>query len=132
MQTSEYKNIYLNEQTHFFYKTTHSIILTLIKKHLQSRGKLKILDAGCGTGLLTQKLGFLGQVWGVDISVSALSFAKKRGLSRLNRASIDSLPFSGKKFDLITCVDVLYHTKVNDKKAIKEFCRVLKPGGTLV
>jgi 2-polyprenyl-3-methyl-5-hydroxy-6-metoxy-1,4-benzoquinol methylase len=79
MEITEYKNIFDNEKSHFFYVANHGIVLSFVKK-FKSRGKVNILDAGCGTGLLAKKLEEFGDVWGIDISPIAVNFAKIRGL----------------------------------------------------
>src|SRR3990167_3919151 len=130
MQTHEYQNIFKNEGTHFYYLSTHRLILHLIRKATKKRN-LKILDAGCGTGLFTKKLNKFGDVFGVDIHPEAIKLAKQRNI-KVKKASINKLPFKSSTFDLITTIDVLYHRSVNDRKAIQEFYRILKPGGILI
>lgn len=133
MQISEYKNIFEHEDSHFFYKGTHRIILEILDKYLSKKKELAILDAGCGTGLLLKKLKKFGQVYGIDISNEALKFAKKRGIKNLYQASVTKLPFADKKFDLVLSIDVLYHQNVSsDQKALRELYRVLKPEGLLI
>lgn len=132
MKIQEYKNIFDNETSHFYYITNHEIILSLLKKYLpKNQHKLKILDAGCGTGLLAKKLEQFGFVTGLDISPEAIKFAKSR-IKKLVRGSVDKLPFDKNTFDAVTSLDVIYHKAVNDKKALGEFLRVLKPGGILI
>ncbi len=133
MQTSEYKNIFLNEETHFYYRGTHEIVLSLLKKNLPSGKSLKILDAGCGTGYFMQILGEFGEIWGIDINPEAIKYTKKRGIKNVELSSVEKIPFKDNFFDAIVSIDVLYHQEVgNDIKALKEFCRVLKPGGIVV
>lgn len=131
MNLNEYNNIFLNESTHFFYLSTHNLILSLLKRFTPSK-KIIILDAGAGTGLLAQRLQKYGSVKAVDISKEAVTFSKKRKID-IQQASISELPFKDKLFDVITCVDVLYHLTVkDDTKALSELHRVLKPGGVLI
>jgi SAM-dependent methyltransferase len=74
----------------------------------------------------------LGTVTGCDLSALALGFCQKRGLARLEQASVMSLPFPSEHFDMVTSFDVLYHRAVSDYiQALREFHRVLKPGGRL-
>lgn len=132
MEKEEYKNIYSHESSHFFYVSLHQLILNCISKHCKNNFPLNILDAGCGTGLLAKKMSSKGIVTGVDINDEALRFSKKRGI-KVEQASIANLPFPDNKFDLVTCIDVLYHQQVNDDiRALREFFRVLKPGGILL
>lgn len=131
MQVKEYQNIFEQENKHFYYVSIHKLFLNLVKKYGPDK-KLKILDAGCGTGMLAKKMGRLGKVTGVDISEEAVKLARKRGI-KVRQASLQSLPFSANYFDLATCVDVIYHRAVkNDQKAISELYRVLKPKGILI
>ncbi len=92
---------------------------------------MKILDAGCGTGLLTKKMEAFGDVLGIDISPEALKFTKVRKV-KTRKASVDNLPFPDNSFEVIISADVLYHQMVNDQKALEEFLRVLKPEGILI
>src|SRR5687768_16790056 len=126
MQRSEYLNIYKNEETHFYYKANHNIILSLISRYVPQK-RLKILDAGCGTGLLAKKLEKLGNVEGIDYSTEAVRFAKKRGVI-VKQGLVDKLPYNKNTFDVVVCVDVINHSWVkNEQKALEEMNRVLKP-----
>lgn len=132
MEISEYQHIYKNEGTHFYYLATHKLVLTLIQNNLNNIDKkLNILDAGCGAGLLAKHLERFGDVVGVDVNPQAIYFSSKRKI-KVVKASINKLPFKKNEFDIITSVDVIYHDQVNDKEALKELYRVLKPGGLLI
>lgn len=132
METPEYKNIFDNEESHFLYISRHNLVISLLQKYTKGKQKLKILDAGCGTGGLAKKLKEFGDVWGIDIHPDALRFSKRRGV-KVKKASVANIPFPASSFDVVVSVDVIYHRKVtNDKKALDEFFRVLKPGGMLI
>lgn len=132
MEVSEYYQTFKLEKTHFYYLANHQIIIDLIRKYLGKRQKIKILDAGCGTGLLAKKMEKFGTVLGVDVSFEALKYAKRRGIL-VKQASVTALPLKDSSFDLITCVNVIYHQEVSDdQKALDEFYRILKPGGFLI
>jgi len=131
MEISEYKNIFENEKTHFFYVSTHNLVASLISKWV-GRKELAILDAGCGTGGLMERLSRFGQVVGVDYNDEAVRYARKRGLT-IRKASLTKLPFKNNHFDLVICIDVIYHRGVGDDvAATREIRRVLKPGGILI
>ncbi|HEY4504490.1 MAG TPA: class I SAM-dependent methyltransferase [Candidatus Paceibacterota bacterium] len=132
MERSEYRTLYENENVHFYSVANHRIILTAVEKYFGKVANLNILDAGCGTGGLTEKLKRFGSVVGVDTSEEAVAFSLKRGVDA-RRASVENLPFNENTFDLVVSMDVIYHQKVgNDVKALKEFARVLRPGGILI
>ncbi|HEY9679245.1 MAG TPA: class I SAM-dependent methyltransferase [Drouetiella sp.] len=133
MDDTEYTNIAQNESNHFYYVSVHELVLGLIEQNFRSnKSQLQILDAGCGTGSLAEKMCKLGTVRAVDMHDEALRYSSSRGIN-VTKASVESLPFPDKEFDLVTSIDVIYHKFVNDDvAALKEFFRVLKPGGVLV
>lgn len=92
----------------------------------------KVLDMGCGGGLLTQFLSDLGhQVTGIDLSASSLEVAKKRDLQgriRYERADAASLPSPNDSFDVVCAMDLLEHVEAPEA-LIAEASRVLKNGG---
>ena len=93
----------------------------------------RVLDAGCGDGVLSYMLAREGaEVYGIDISREALRVAKKRcGNARFYQASIYNLPFPDKFFDHITCLEVIEHLADPDK-ALTELKRVWKGSGKIV
>lgn len=104
---------------------------SLLDKYFPRNGRLKILDAGCGPGAMLPMLAEYGDVVGVDMSDEALKYARKRG--KVVKGDITDLKFKNETFDLVVCMDVLYHTWVRDEgRALGEFNRVLKNGGLLL
>ncbi|MBI08713.1 MAG: SAM-dependent methyltransferase [Rhodospirillaceae bacterium] len=108
----------------------------LLKSHTSVTSK--VLDAGCGTGLVgtaLRRVGFTGDITGIDLSPTSLEKAEERGVYRdLQPVDFQQLPLalSDDTYDALTCVGVL--TYVLDSEAIlKEFARLVRPGGiTLV
>lgn len=93
-----------------------------------------MLDIGCGTGYWLDSMHELNyQAFGIDISKIALAYCKKRALCRIAQADASRLPFVDNTFDLVTCIDVLYHQSIShDQSALSEIFRILKPGGLAV
>jgi len=99
--------------------------------------KVRILDAGCGTGVSTEYLVHLNpeaEVVGIDISPGAIAVATERcqrsGADRvsfhnLSIYDIDQLPG---EFDLINSVGVLHHMP-DPIRGIQALAKKLKPGG---
>lgn len=99
--------------------------------------QLRLLDVGCGGGLLSEPFAALGcQVSGVDRSLPTLEAARTHAAqSRLaidyREASAEALPFDSASFDVVSCCDVLEHVDDLDK-VVQEIARVLKPGGVFL
>lgn len=93
---------------------------------------VRILDIGCGAGLLTNYLATFGHaVTGVDLSQSSLAVAREKDLTKnvaYRCANGYELPFEVEEFDVVCSMDVLEHVE-NPEKIICEASRVLKPGG---
>jgi SAM-dependent methyltransferase len=93
-----------------------------------------VLDAGCGDGKMTEELARLSDVVGCDFSREAL--LKLRGQRdrdidvNLVECDITNLPFTGKKFDLVSCVHTLSHLHSEERMlAAGHISRVVAPGG---
>lgn len=104
-----------------------------------ARQDIRILDAGCGTGVGTEYLVHLNpraQVTGIDLSAGALSVAKERchrsgatqvEFHHLSLYDADRLPG---EFDLINCVGVLHHLP-DPIRGIQSLTKKLAPGGLM-
>jgi SAM-dependent methyltransferase len=135
MNRIEYARMYEAEDRHWWYVGLHKLILATIQKESRCLGKpLKIFDAGCGTGRLCQLLADLGHsVSGCDTSDDALRFCRLRGVSDVYQADLNTIEFKPEAFDVITSIDVLYHTGISDDVAVMRRLRSgLKPGGMLI
>jgi 2-polyprenyl-6-hydroxyphenyl methylase/3-demethylubiquinone-9 3-methyltransferase len=95
---------------------------------------LRLLDIGCGGGLLAECFAREGAiVRGVDLSLSSLVAAGRHGdaggvsIDYVN-ASGDSLPFRDSSFDAVVSADFLEHVP-SLETVIAECARVLKPSG---
>jgi ubiquinone/menaquinone biosynthesis C-methylase UbiE len=92
----------------------------------------KLLDAGCGPGRGT--LAMAGETGvGLDISNEQLSLAQQSVAAELVQGDMTELPFATNSFDAVCAMYSLIHVPVEDHRdVLKEFARVLRPGGTLL
>jgi SAM-dependent methyltransferase len=101
-----------------------------------------VLDAGCGVGhwgrVIAPFLDPKATVVGVDREpewvAKAAATAKAKGLGErfsYQQSSVEQLPFDDARFDLVTCQTLLIHV-ADPRVVLKEFLRVLKPGGLLI
>jgi SAM-dependent methyltransferase len=113
-------------------------------------GSEKVLDAGCGRGLMligaAKKLGKGGRTTGCDLwttdlsgnTLAAVSMnAKSEGVSdktKIDTADIRKLPYAEASFDVVLSSFVIQNIRGPEGRelAVKELWRVLKPGGTLL
>ena len=91
----------------------------------------KIIDVGCGTGLVGEKLKAKDFINfdGLDISKDMLSIAKSRGYRNLFLGSLNKqLPVLDDAYDAAMCIGVFTHGHVSSD-GFNELCRIVKPGG---
>lgn len=132
MDAEEYRKMFLFEDFYWWYKGCHRILLNQLDRYADKSGNLNILDAGCGTGKVSELLNAYGNVKSLDVSEEALEFARLRnGKSELIKGDVRSLPFDDAAFDCIVTLDVLC-TLEDETKALKEFSRTLKKSGLLI
>ena len=123
--------MFSHQHSLWWYRGMAEINTRLLTRFAPKNKGNKILDAGCGTGGAFFYLKKFGHVIGVDVSENALRFAKTLGTVR--KGDIVKLPFRDFTFDVVVCLDVLYHRWVGDyRQALSELYRVLKPGGIVV
>lgn len=96
--------------------------------------QLRVLDVGCGGGLLAEQFAALGcKVTGIDQSIPSVDAAKAHAVSmgleiEYLQGCAEDLPFPNQYFDIVCCCDVLEHLESVDV-VIKELSCVIKPGG---
>jgi len=133
MESKEYSVMYGLEGSHWWFKGRRRIVFLQAGTYLKNKKDLKILDIGCGTGIMMKNFEKYGNVFGLDMHFPALEFCLKRGIINIVCADAINLPFKANSFDVVGIFDVLYHKGVkNDVKAMKEIFKVLKPGGILI
>jgi len=96
--------------------------------------KQNVLDVACGIGQYSLALALLNKtVQGLDLKSSRIEIARQlcstAGAANVNfvRGNAERLPYADEAFDAVFCFDTLEYVCV--RKAIKEFARVLRPGG---
>lgn len=122
------------------FKALHSfnlLRLKYIKERIlkNSLKNLKILDIGCGGGILCEPLSRLGaRVFGIDTNYKAIEVAKKhakqKGL-KINYQNIELSKISLNNFDLVTCMEVLEHAN-NINQIIIKSKEILKKEGVFI
>ncbi|MFD1696035.1 class I SAM-dependent methyltransferase [Roseibium aestuarii] len=97
----------------------------------------RLLDVGCGYGLIStymaQKTG--AQVVGIDLAASAIAEASERARLgdlplEFHRMDLQQIDFEPESFDHIVSIDTIYFTR-DQRQTIRDFHEALKPGGKL-
>lgn len=84
----------------------------------------RVLDAGCGEGVLIDEFGDRLAIEGIDPNYSS---------DRVRRGSLTELPYADNTFSHALCLDVLEHLSFEEQpRALSELFRVLEPGGVLL
>jgi 2-polyprenyl-6-hydroxyphenyl methylase/3-demethylubiquinone-9 3-methyltransferase len=117
----------------------HAINRPRVGFYLRQLGELggrRVLDAGCGGGLVARELAAAGaEVVGVDRSRGSLGVARRAagpiGSFAPAQGRLERLPFAGGAFDAVVAADVLEHVP-DLPAAVAELARVLAPGGSFV
>jgi ubiquinone/menaquinone biosynthesis C-methylase UbiE len=135
MQIEEYARMHELEDEYWWFVARRGLISTLLRD-LDPPKPATILDIGCGTGAMLDDLSGFGCVIGADFSPEALSYCRIRGHDsgaqyRLARADARHLPFASNSIDIVTAMDIIEHID-DDKAALSEIERVLKPDGLLL
>ncbi len=105
--------------------------LEMIQKAAGARISGCVLENGCGVGMYVEHLTrFDGKLFGLEYDFERAAEAGSRSPNILNAAG-EFLPYRDSTFDLILSHEVLEHVQ-DDRLAIREMVRVLKPGGRAV
>jgi ubiquinone/menaquinone biosynthesis C-methylase UbiE len=105
-------------------------------EHVNAAADIRVLDVGCGTGLLFSHIAGAAQaVLGVDISRELLLRAKEQAVKFRNiylvKADADHLPFQNGFFSMVFAFTVLQNMP-KPKETLAELERVSKSGGSIV
>lgn len=133
MQAHLFDQMEAIQRRHFWFRARARIVLALLERHW-TQG-CRVLDAGCGTGLLLSMLPADARLSGLDPSEHALEHARRTLSARsadLRKGSLpDALPFPAQSQDLILLTDVLEHIE-DDGATLRSLRALLAPGGRLL
>ncbi|HDL65116.1 MAG TPA: class I SAM-dependent methyltransferase [Proteobacteria bacterium] len=120
------------EASYWLFRARRELLVALIS---QSGGSpdSKVLDAGCGGGLLIsllRKNGFK-DIFGIDLSQMMVGLCRERGIMNISRQDCMETTFEDELFDVIIAADVLEHIE-DDSGALREWKRILKRDGRLI
>ncbi len=128
----EWASAYDYDNDHLLGTVSQPLSVQIFQEYMKDKS-VRIIDVGCGTGLVgveLEKSGFTN-FDGIDISQEMIDIAKKRGYSKLFIGSLnESLPFESNEYDAAFCVGVFTHGHVGSDR-LEELVRIVKPGGII-
>ena len=102
-----------------------------ILEHYRNGKRCTVLEVGCNRGYLLSELQkYADYVYGVDIDEGVIACAKQKG-HNVVVCSANNLSLPSEMFDAVFSVHTIEHVP-DLHGAVREFWRVLKPGGTLI
>lgn len=134
MDRDFYKKHFEVEKSHWLMKVRRGIVRDVLDRYLGAVkvGGAKVLDFGCGSGVLVRELARVGfEAHGVEVSMDAVIFGESQGVENLSVASGHRIGFRDGEFDAFLALDVLEHI-ADEEWALREMERVLRPGGVAV
>lgn len=131
MSQRDFEKAALRGEPSYVWRAGQQRRLDMILRAAGERITGRVLENGCGVGMYVEHLSpFRGKVIGLEYDFERASEARAGSRQIINGAG-EFLPFPSAAFDLILSHEVIEHVQ-DDRLAICEMVRVLKPGGRLV
>lgn len=111
------------------------LIIGILSKCVDDPKRLRVLDIGCGIGLIDPYLeNEVAEICGADTSIQSLEFARIRApRTRFVHYDGETLPMADNSFDAAFVCNVLHHIPLAARsKFITEMVRAIRPGGVAI
>jgi ubiquinone/menaquinone biosynthesis C-methylase UbiE len=134
MNPAEFVNIATAEDRMWWFAGMRKILRAWIGR-LRERPAGRVLEAGCGTGYMSRWLAaeYGWRMFPLDLDFAGLAYGRREGTERLSQGDMTKLPYQDGAFDAVVSLDVLVHLPEGEEgRALREFERVLRPGGILI
>lgn len=128
-----YRIFFEIQKKHWWFVTKKEIVLAAIDGHFHKHAAQKVLDIGCGSGLMLNALEDVGQTFGMDMSDDAISFSREIFKGKVEKGLLpNQIPYEENFFDLIVALDVIEHIDqdVDSLRAIRS--RIVENGKAII
>jgi SAM-dependent methyltransferase len=120
------------EDWHWWYAVRREILDRKLARLALDPARTRLLDVGCGTGGASLVLSRYGRAVALDRAAESFRLAPDRPYAHRVISGADGpLPFGDGTFDVVCALDILEHLD-DDRAALAELVRVMRPGGHLV
>lgn len=122
-----YRDLYAQ---HWWWRAREELILQTVRTLLPKSPESRILDVGCGDGLLFEKLAPLGHVEGIEMDPAGVT-PEGRWRDRIRVQPFDEKFQPEHLYDLVLLLDVLEHFEDPGRRLARAF-ELLEPGGAIL
>lgn len=122
-----YRELY---DEHWWWRARERLVLETLRRHRPAAGWRRILDVGCGDGLLFDRLREFGEVDGVEADASLVS-PRGRHRARIHVQPFDATFQPRKRYSLVLMLDVIEHLR-DPMGALRHVAELLERDGILV
>lgn len=135
MEDSEYIALEVAERDHPWFTLLHQMIIEEIRNFSYEAGRqVSVLDIGCGTGGLLEKISKDCRVsnWtGIEPSRLGQEACERKNL-KIASTNLAEFKSDGKTWDIVLLIDVLFHKDVEPTEAVAKAVRLTSPDGVII
>lgn len=133
MDKSYYRIFFEVQKKHWWFVAKKKIVLDLIRRYVPAKnGGHRILDIGCGSGLMLNALEQMGETNGMDMSDEAIGFSREIFSGTVKKGFLpDNVPYENDYFSLVTALDVIEHVE-DDRAALRTIRAKMASGGQAI
>jgi SAM-dependent methyltransferase len=132
MNADEYANLESIERDHWYYAGKRDVVRYWLAQSAKLGPQQVLLDCGAGTGRFAEEMSAQCRVLVLDDHEESLQRLRARfSPEQVLRVSAEGIPLAAASVEAVTALDVLEHIE-QDTATVREFARVLRPGGVAV
>lgn len=135
MNPAEFETLSRTEEQLWWFRGMKRILFSLLDPIAAGERLQRVMEAGSGTGYMTRELRrrYNWTMFPAELAWEGVSQTGSDDGVLPVQADISACPYASDSFDAVLSLDVLVHfPKGGEAPALREFARILKPGGLLV
>jgi SAM-dependent methyltransferase len=118
------------ERRHWWFRGRRELVTAMLRARVPDGAR--VLDVGCGTGFVLERLLDHFDAWGLEPDASVRARASDRAAPRIRAGStFDHSAVAPGSFDAVLLLDVLEHLD-DDAEGLRSVLPLLRPGGVVL